>query len=167
MKISDAIIITALSVIFVTPSLSVSKTAEIQSEKDNVEAAIKTYFRMFRDEDMSLLPQVMAADPEIVIFGTDSNEIFIGYEQNERRFMNMFKTIDFREIVLKDLNIHLSHYKSVAWFSVVSDWDIKIPDDHIVLKGIRSTGVLEKRDGRWLMVQYHASVPVDGQAVEY
>lgn len=166
MKISDAII-TALFVIFVTPSFSVSETTKIQSEKDNVEATIKMYFRMFRDEDVSLLPNVMAADPEIVIFGTDSNEIFIGYEQNEKRFVNMFKTIDFREIVLKDLNIHLSRNKNVAWFSVVSDWDITIQDDHIVLKGIRSTGVLEKRGGKWLMVQYHASVPVDGQAVEY
>ena len=32
---------------------------------------------------------------------------------------------------------------------------------------LRFAGVLEKRNGNWVIVQIHASMPVEGQAVEY
>jgi SnoaL-like domain len=32
---------------------------------------------------------------------------------------------------------------------------------------LRATGVLEKRDGKWLLVQMHFSVGVQEQAVQY
>ncbi|MHB1193872.1 MAG: nuclear transport factor 2 family protein [Longimicrobiales bacterium] len=35
------------------------------------------------------------------------------------------------------------------------------------VEGMRLTGVLEKRNGTWLMVHFHGSVPVSAQIVAY
>jgi len=32
---------------------------------------------------------------------------------------------------------------------------------------MRVTGVLEKRDGNWVFVQFHISAPISGQVFEY
>lgn len=48
----------------------------------------------------------------------------------------------------------------VAWYSAIledlGEWDGK----PIVSKDIRWTGVLEKRERKWVIVQMHASLPV-------
>ena len=57
---------------------------------------------------------------------------------------------------------------TVAWFSEVLDVKVVVATGEAVeLEGTRFTGVLEKRNGNWVLVQIHASVPVAGQAVEY
>jgi len=49
----------------------------------------------------------------------------------------------------------------VAWYSATLDdlgeWDGKALGD----KDIRWTGVLEKREGKWMIVQMHASLAAD------
>ena len=47
------------------------------------------------------------------------------------------------------------------------DLSVSAKGESINAKGIRIAGVLEKRDGNWVFVQYHFSIPVAGQAVEY
>ena len=53
--------------------------------------------------------------------------------------------------------------------SVYSRADIKgiAQGEKFESAGIRVTAVLEKRDDKWVIVQYHGSVPVAGQVVEY
>jgi hypothetical protein len=55
----------------------------------------------------------------------------------------------------------------VAWFSAHADWTISMQGQSMTMTGLRMTGVLERRDGRWLHAQFHLSKPVEGQAVEY
>ena len=60
-----------------------------------------------------------------------------------------------------DLRVHLSRSGDVAWYSAtlddLSEWDGK-PGG---ARDIRWTGVLEKRDRRWVVVQMHGSVARD------
>jgi ketosteroid isomerase-like protein len=37
----------------------------------------------------------------------------------------------------------------------------------VSLEGMRVTSVLEKRQGKWLIVHFHYSMPVAGQAIKY
>ena len=57
----------------------------------------------------------------------------------------------------------------VAWFSTRLDGDATPIEkgEQISVRGIRITGVLEKRDSGWRVVQYHSSRPVAGQNIEY
>jgi hypothetical protein len=62
---------------------------------------------------------------------------------------------------ISDLNIGLSRGGDVAWFACMLDdigeWDGR-PSGW---KNTRWTGVLEKRDGRWLILQMHFSFAVN------
>jgi ketosteroid isomerase-like protein len=62
---------------------------------------------------------------------------------------------------IRDLRIHVSRSGDVAWYSAMLDdlgeWDGK----PVGARDIRWTGVLEKRDGRWVIVQMHGSVASD------
>ena len=57
--------------------------------------------------------------------------------------------------------------RDVAWFSEVADWDLTAEGKPVHIAGSRITGVLEKRQGNWLIVQFHTSVPVATQAAQY
>jgi len=62
---------------------------------------------------------------------------------------------------VRDLQIHLSRSGDVACHSAdldVVSWEGKASRFG---EGLRWTGVLEKRDGRWVIVQMHASLAVD------
>jgi hypothetical protein len=62
---------------------------------------------------------------------------------------------------IRDLQIVLSRSGDVAWFFCVLD-DIDEWQGLFSWTNRRWTGVLEKRDGRWVMVQAHFSNPVTG-----
>jgi len=49
----------------------------------------------------------------------------------------------------------------------VIDWTTRSGDEAVSVPGIRITTVLEKRQGVWLIVHFHYSVPVAGQAIKY
>jgi hypothetical protein len=141
---------------------------DVEAEKAEVESVVELYFHMFRSGDPELLPHVMVQDdPKLFVLGTDADERYLGWEQNKSRFDRLFDTINFRSIRLADLTINIAPSGKIAWFSVVSDWEIVTPTEEIKLRGIRSTGVLEKRGLEWRIVQYHASAPYQGQVVEY
>ena len=55
----------------------------------------------------------------------------------------------------------------IAWVREIADWHVSVGGERIEVNDMRITGVLEKRDGAWLIVQMHVSVPVSGQVVEY
>ncbi|MDD5264433.1 MAG: nuclear transport factor 2 family protein [Candidatus Bipolaricaulis sp.] len=63
---------------------------------------------------------------------------------------------------VRNVQVHPPRSGKVPWFSATLDdvvvWDGKT--DRFG-EGLCWTGVLEKRDGRWVIVQVHASLPVD------
>jgi ketosteroid isomerase-like protein len=62
---------------------------------------------------------------------------------------------------VRDLRISFARSGDVAWFSAILDdlgeWDGK----PVGWKDTRWTGVLERRDGRWVIVQMHFSFASD------
>lgn len=63
--------------------------------------------------------------------------------------------------------IRLSDSGNTAWFTEEFDLFTMAEGIPVRLSDLRLSGVLEKRDGEWVIVQLHTSVPVAGQAVEY
>lgn len=73
----------------------------------------------------------------------------------------------FRKAIDSWEDIKVADLGNVARFSEIMDFSVASKGESINAKGIRIAGVLEKRDGNWVFVQYHFSIPVAGQAVEY
>jgi ketosteroid isomerase-like protein len=113
-------------------------------------------------KDRVLLESVFSHEPDFFIFHPDSKNTVVGWEAMTKLFgfwMDpRFKATGYE---IRDLRINLSRSGDVSWFSAILDdcgeWDGK-PS---CWKDTRWTGVLEKRDGRWVIVQMHFSFAKD------
>ena len=78
-----------------------------------------------------------------------------------------FASFDKTRLIVKDQVIKVNPSGNTAWFSEIVDWDVVADGQPTHIDGSRITGVLEKRNGTWLIVQFHVSVPVSTQAAKY
>ena len=60
-----------------------------------------------------------------------------------------------------DLRINISNSHDVAWYSCMLEDCAEIRGEPACWEDTRWTGVLEKRDGRWVIVQMHFSFAAD------
>ena len=95
-------------------------------------------------------------------FWVFSNSIVVGLD-NFKTYAEQWKDPDFRgtRFEFKDLHIVFSSSGNVAWYSCFLDDCSSYKGKESCLKNVFQTGVLEKRDGRWVHVLMHGSYPVD------
>jgi hypothetical protein len=68
---------------------------------------------------------------------------------------------------MKNQIIKISRSGTVAWYSMFLNLTVTFRGETVQWEGARTTGVLEKRDGQWVIVQFHNSMPVLKRAAEY
>jgi hypothetical protein len=67
----------------------------------------------------------------------------------------------------RDLEITFSRSGDVAWYSCRLDDCYEYEGKPGCVENVHQTGVLEKRDGRWVHVLMHGSYPVDEIPIKY
>jgi ketosteroid isomerase-like protein len=107
---------------------------------------------------------VWASKPDIVVFGTNSDETIIGWEAIKNTLKRQFETINDTYISVRDQRIEINETGNTAWFSEFVNYNYIYQDKPVKYEGLRFTGVLEKINGEWLIVQSHMSIP--GSPVE-
>jgi len=113
-------------------------------------------------KDRALQESTMAHDEDLFYFWTGSTHTVVGWKQHVKTF-ETFMDPRFKAIrtEVRHLRVHRSRSGDVAWYSAmlddISEWDGK----RGMGEDIRWTGVLEKRDGKWVIVQMHASLAAD------
>jgi len=133
-----------------------------QTEKLAIARVIRDSICWALTKDRALAESTMAHDEDLFYFWTGSTHTVVGWRQHLKTF-DTFMDARFKAIrtEVRDLRIHLSHSGDVAWYSAmlddVSEWEGKRGGG----EDIRWTGVLEKRDGKWVIVQMHASLAAD------
>lgn len=140
---------------------------DIESEKEAVRAVLDQWRQMWDTEDMDAVSQLMAHDTDMVTFGTDAVERWVGWEALKESVQQHFDALENVKISASNQVIKVHESGQVAWFSLIMDWSLTAEGQLVTIDGLRLTGVLEKRNGNWVFVQFHASVPVAGQAAEY
>lgn len=128
---------------------------------------VDQFVQATENENMELFSTIMARDDDMVIFGTDVNERWIGWKPLKEAVEKQFASFEKAKMTCKDQVIKVHHSGQVAWFSEILDFDVVAQGQPVRIEGTRMTGVLEKRNGSWLFVQGHYSVPVAGQAAKY
>jgi ketosteroid isomerase-like protein len=134
--------------------------AEVNALLDRLEQANET-------GDLALLAEAFSRDPEIVILGTDAAERWVGYGPFAEAMERMFKSFADTEIVSRDRVVQIASTGNVAWFTEIWDQSGKAQGRRYAVTGLRLSGVAERRGGTWVVTQWHGSIPVAGQAVEY
>ena len=142
------------------------KILDLDNEQTQVKAVLDQLIKASETEDMESLSQVYAHDDDMVIFGTDVGERLVGWDALKALMQKQFDATEDSQLNVRDEVVHVHESGRVAWFSETIDWELTVEGQTVKLEGLRATGVLEKRNDNWVIVQLHYSVPVVNQATE-
>ncbi len=150
-------LLTAMTLFCLT--LSCTHKIDTDTEKSEVAKTVKVLYQSFEQKDINLMSEVMAHNESMLSFGTGITDVHKSWSEWEQNHLAQFQAFDNAKINTKSSNVYLSKTGNVAWFADVTDWTLVIHNETIEMNDIRITGVLEKRDNVWKIVQIHASVP--------
>jgi len=147
--------------------ISCQQKVDMNSEVTHVKEVIDQFYHLYETQDMELLNNLIVSDADMVNFGTDAVEHWVGLAPLKEAFQRQWAEFEEPEIILNDLMIKISESGTVAWYSLFINLRVKFKGEIIEWKGARSTGVLEKRKGKWFIVQFHNSMPQLERAAKY
>ena len=141
--------------------------ANLKSVVNEADFVISKMWESFVQGDHKMFAETMAQDSDMVTFGTDASERWDGWDDLQKSVKKQFDAFDILNVKRMDKKLNLSNSGEVAWFSEIVDWEFLIEGKKQIIKGVRYTGVMEKRENEWKIVQFHSSVGVSGQVIAY
>lgn len=129
----------------------------LEGEKQLVEKVIHSSIGWAKHKDINLLYSIIANDTSFLEVHPDEKVVkgFQEFKKAEKFWMNPdFKAIRYE---IKDLSINFSNSGDVAWFFCMLDDINEWKGQPANWENTRWTGVLEKRNGKWVIVQQHFS----------
>ncbi len=154
----NIILILLLSFGFMTIT-SEQKVETHETEKELVTRTISSCIGWAKDKNLELLFSVIANDTNYISVSPGKNVVkkFEDVKKNVPFWMSPeFKYVRHE---LKDLRITFSKNRDVAWFYCILDDINTYKGEPASWENARWTGVVEKRDGKWIIVQQHFSFP--------
>jgi len=155
---------TLRSVIICTAILSIVSCAQapevnVEAEKARIEEVVKASIGWAQTKDTDLLYSCFANDEDLFWFTPESAGTTHGFESFKQTVGNVFLNDAFKAIrfEVRDLKINLSRSGDVAWYSCMLDDENEWNGQPASWINVRWTGVLEKREGNWVIVQMHFS----------
>lgn len=152
------ILFTTLLLLAFTSESANNQTTE-EKELADITYAIDNCIGWFKTKNVDLLLSIVASDSNFLEVHPSDN-VVKGRAEFEKAipvFMN--DKFQYVRHEIKDLKITVSESGTVAWFYCrlydINTWD----GQPASWENARWTGVLEKRDDRWQMVQQHFSFP--------
>ena len=142
---------------------SKSNTINFEAEKAEMKKVIEGSIGWALNKDLDYLYSILAQDENFFIYHPDSASTIYGFEAFKKHAETIFMNPKFKatHFEVKNLRMTLSRSGETGWFSCYLDdygeWDGR----PIGWENSRWTGVLEKRDNRWIIVQMHFSFPQD------
>ena len=150
-------LICAAFIIFFSSCTQVSVGEKKEAEMKEIAKTISSCIGWFKHKNFDLLFSVIAHDSNYIsVHPTD--QVIRGFEQFEKN-SEIFKNPDFKYVrhEIKDLTTNLSKLGDVAWFYCILDDINTWKGQPANWENARWTGVLEKREGRWVILQQHFS----------
>ena len=122
------------------------------------ESVLQAVIRANSEKDLGALEKYMAKDPDVVVY-TIGGRKYVGWNELAKAMQEEFDAADRLDVTITD--IHVWQHGDVAWFTMELNYNRLEGSDQgqkpMVLP-LRDTGVLERRNGRWLLVSWHESL---------
>lgn len=129
--------------------------ADARTEAD-VQAALKRMMDAYASRDLSGVLDCFASDADVVLIGTGADEKCVGPEQIRRQVERDWTQSESAAMAFSWTSI--SAAGATAWAAVDGSFRFRAGGQEGALPA-RGTFVLEKRDGKWLIVHMHVSTP--------
>jgi len=140
-----------------------SQSPNLEAEKLEIKTVIENSIGWAANKDKELLFSCFANDENLFYFCPRDDGTIHGYDAFAALTEGFFMHDDFKAIgfEVKDLDIQLARSGDVAWYHARLDDYNEWRGQPANWEDVRWTGVLEKRDGSWVIVQMHFSSPTD------
>jgi hypothetical protein len=144
--------------LFFTTILSIfSASFASAHESLNPETTLRLLVQANAERDLTTMSQYMSHDADAIGYTIDGRK-YIGWPALEADMRSEFDSVVKLEIPIT--NLHFWRKGDIAWFAMELDY-IRYTnlDDltHRMVLPLRETGVMERRDGRWILVAWHES----------
>ena len=149
-----------LFLVFTANSFAQENKIDKESELVLVEQTIDGCIEWAKTKDFDWLYSIIANDTSYLEVHPE-NFVVKGFA-NFKKMEKFWSSPDFKSIRhgIRDLRITLSRSGDVAWFYCMVDDINEWKGESVSWINTRWTGVLEKRNGKWVIVQMHFSNPV-------
>jgi ketosteroid isomerase-like protein len=137
------------------------ETNDQSAELHLIEQAIRGSIGWAKNKDFDLLYSIIADDSNYLEVDP-GHSLIVGIEQFKKN-EKLWGSPDFKAIRydFRDLKITLSQSGEVAWYYCILNDINEWKGQPLSWENVRWTGILEKRKGKWVIVQMHFSFPED------
>jgi ketosteroid isomerase-like protein len=150
-----------LLVLFCGSRISAQQPVDLEAEKEKVAQVISSVIGWAKDKDLELFYGSIANDEDYISV-TPTKRIIKRFEDVKQN-VPFWMSPDFKYVrhELKDLEIKFARCGEVAWFFCILDDINTYKGEPATWENTRWTGVVEKRDGKWVVVSQHFSFASD------
>lgn len=136
-------------------------TKDQEAERQKIAQVISSVIGWAKDKNLDLFFSSIAQDEDYISV-TPGKRVVKRFEDVKQN-VPFWMSPDFKYVrhELKDLEIKFARCGEVAWFYCVLDDINTYKGEPASWENTRWTGVVEKRDGRWVVVQQHFSFASD------
>ncbi|MBK6967034.1 MAG: nuclear transport factor 2 family protein [Bacteroidales bacterium] len=134
---------------------------DISTEKEAIKLLLQKYIIANEARNISMIGEVWANDTAVYSLGTDRHDIFRGFESVQKKFTEQFERFENTFISSRDQVIYVHPECNTGWFSEILQYNYTQGYKAMEYSDLRFTGFLEKRNGKWVILQTHLSAPAD------
>lgn len=116
--------------------------------------------------NFDMIQKIWWPSEDILLVGTESGEKLEGWEEISAAIKKQFGSFKETLISITDQTIWLNDEASVAWFFEELNYNFVYKEKAMSFVGIRFTGVMQKIEGKWRLVQQHMSIPAELEMVK-
>lgn len=132
---------------------------DTKKERDAIKLVLEKYAIANENQDMAMIEEIWCPSERIISFGTASGEKLMGWAEIKQAVETQFDQFSNTFISYRDQIIEVNEAGNTAWFSEIINYNFIREGEAHSYEGLRYSGVLVKKDGKWKLVQTHMSVP--------
>ena len=144
---------------------SLSTSLGLAANDDGAEVAVRALVRANAQKDIETMSTLMAHDADITSY-TIGGRKYVGWSDLERDIQEEFSSAATIEIPIRELKVWTKG--DLAWYAMEVDYIRTIDrgsESQRALLPLRETGVLERRNGQWVLLSWHESFRNAGGAI--
>lgn len=139
---------------------------DIAKEKSEISQILDNLANATESGNLEMLENIWLTTKDVLLIGTESDEKLYGWKEIKEAIIKQSNSFAETLISITDQDIWISNDGHVAWFFEELNYNFVYEEKAMTFTGIRFTGVMQKIDGNWRLVQQHLSIPAQPVMVE-
>ncbi len=130
----------------------------VTADNTGLETTIRALVRANAEKDLPTMSKLMAHDADITSY-TIGGRKYVGWPDLERDIKEEFAKVATLDLPISELKVWSKG--DIGWYTMELDY-VRIlgqgPDQQRAVLPLRETGVLERRNGQWILLSWHESL---------